>query len=390
MSSATLARDRCRGADRDESARPPPYAPRVREGAAQDDVWAPLPASLPSVDLDGDTAVHVPVAGTVVLLNTSARDVLRLVDGRRSAGEVVAVLAERYGTPASALLDDVRAALLDLAAAGLVREPPSARSGGLVVQALGATFTVVVEEPGLRAELADLLADLRSPPAGPAGAAGLVVVRGTGPWQVSSAAHRAVVTDRDEALRAALAALNLTAVASSPHLAVHAAVLARGARTLVLPGRSGLGKTTLSVALLRDGWQLVSDEALVLPWEGGTRPLPYARPLALSAWSCAELGLPVPTGAERLLTAADVGGTVRTDPGAVTDVVLLRRDAATGPLLRDVARSAALPELFARGFTTAADPGRALRRLRDVLAGAAVRQLDVAGPVASARLLGTS
>jgi HprK-related kinase A len=63
-------------------------------------------------------------------------------------------------------------------------------------------------------------------------------------------------------------------------LIVHAAVVERHGRALLLPGRAGSGKSTLCAALVVAGWRLLSDElALVDLQEGPVRPL--ARPISL-------------------------------------------------------------------------------------------------------------
>ena len=65
------------------------------------------------------------------------------------------------------------------------------------------------------------------------------------------------------------------------YLIVHAAVLERGGRALLLPAPSGSGKSTLCAGLaLGGGWRLLSDElALIEPVSGYLVPLP--RPLSL-------------------------------------------------------------------------------------------------------------
>ena len=65
------------------------------------------------------------------------------------------------------------------------------------------------------------------------------------------------------------------------YLIVHAAVLERGGRALLLPAPSGSGKSTLCAGLVfGGGWRLLSDElALVDPASGRVIPLP--RPISL-------------------------------------------------------------------------------------------------------------
>ncbi|MBL8326198.1 MAG: HprK-related kinase A [Rubrivivax sp.] len=64
------------------------------------------------------------------------------------------------------------------------------------------------------------------------------------------------------------------------YLTLHAAVLERGGRALLLPAPSGSGKSTLCAALAFRGWRLLSDElALIDPVAGELLPLP--RPVSL-------------------------------------------------------------------------------------------------------------
>lgn len=64
------------------------------------------------------------------------------------------------------------------------------------------------------------------------------------------------------------------------YLILHAAVLERGGRALVMPAPSGSGKSTLCATLLFSGWRLLSDElAMIAPRDGHLVPNP--RPVSL-------------------------------------------------------------------------------------------------------------
>jgi HprK-related kinase A len=64
------------------------------------------------------------------------------------------------------------------------------------------------------------------------------------------------------------------------YLIVHAAVLERGGRAVLLPAPSGSGKSTLCAALAFSGWRLLSDElALIDPASG--QVVPHPRPISL-------------------------------------------------------------------------------------------------------------
>lgn len=64
------------------------------------------------------------------------------------------------------------------------------------------------------------------------------------------------------------------------YLTLHAAVVERGGRALILPAPSGSGKSTLCAGLVFRGWRLLSDElTLIQPDTGDVVPLP--RPVSL-------------------------------------------------------------------------------------------------------------
>lgn len=70
------------------------------------------------------------------------------------------------------------------------------------------------------------------------------------------------------------------AVRAHQYLLIHAAVLERQGRAVLLCGPSGAGKSTLCAAAVLRGWRLLSDEiAVVRPSDGLVLPLP--RPVSL-------------------------------------------------------------------------------------------------------------
>ena len=64
------------------------------------------------------------------------------------------------------------------------------------------------------------------------------------------------------------------------YLILHAAVLERGGRALIMPAPPGSGKSTLCAALVARGWRLFSDE-LALIEIGGGQIVPLPRPISL-------------------------------------------------------------------------------------------------------------
>ncbi len=77
------------------------------------------------------------------------------------------------------------------------------------------------------------------------------------------------------------------------YLILHAAVLERGGKALVLPAPSGSGKSTLCAALMFHGWRLLSDElAMICPHQVNLVPNP--RPVSLKNESIGILSRLVP------------------------------------------------------------------------------------------------
>jgi len=77
------------------------------------------------------------------------------------------------------------------------------------------------------------------------------------------------------------------------YLTLHAAVLERNGRALILPAPSGSGKSTLCAGLLFHGWRLLSDElTLICPQAGDIVPIP--RPVSLKNASIDVIGSLVP------------------------------------------------------------------------------------------------
>lgn len=92
------------------------------------------------------------------------------------------------------------------------------------------------------------------------------------------------------------AVVNLSIARYLPHyIQIHAAVLSKDGRGLILAGAPGAGKTTLAAALLMRGWQYATDEfALIDP--DTLRLVPYPKALSIKDGSVAvlaALGFPV-------------------------------------------------------------------------------------------------
>jgi HprK-related kinase A len=64
------------------------------------------------------------------------------------------------------------------------------------------------------------------------------------------------------------------------YLLLHAAVLERHGKAVILPGEPGAGKSTLTAALMLSGWRLLSDEMTMVDRDDGLI-VPLARPVSL-------------------------------------------------------------------------------------------------------------
>lgn len=93
------------------------------------------------------------------------------------------------------------------------------------------------------------------------------------------------------------------------YLMIHAAVLERHGRVLVLSGGTGTGKSTLAAALALSGWRLFSDElAMIRPEDGHLVPL--ARPVSLKNESIDRIRRFAPNAEFDALWPRTIKGTV--------------------------------------------------------------------------------
>lgn len=129
-----------------------------------------------------------------------------------------------------------------------------------------------------RAYLEDLFAGLACPDA--PGAVTYAVTDGGLSRDGVTLAHSVPVAAACDAL---VAALNEAAVApSADHLLAHAGVVASGDRAVLLPGASGSGKTSLTIALVAAGLEYLSDETAAVAVRD-LALLPYPKPLSVKA-----------------------------------------------------------------------------------------------------------
>lgn len=357
--------------------------------------------------LDGRACVYSEATQGIVFLNDTATLIWTLLDGRRSVEEVVSAVRVHFG-PVDDLEDAVAATLATFRESGLLRDSPATieqqhdwqpvtqpagqLTGGWTLRALGLTGAIVCGDRALDQTLGELLRDLRS--TGPHQDRGTVdftvQVRGKGPWEISSPAHTCHARNVSAAIDGTLTAVNLTAVAMTPTLALHAAVVIRNGITLAIPGPSGQGKTTLTTALLQQGWSYVSDEALALDWKDSA-VVAYPRPLALSPWAAALLQVRgTSSGQDVVIAASEVGTVHETDASqlpAVSHIVLLDRSPDQQPRLDALHRADALASVVQRGFTHVRRPREAMLTLGALVSAVECCTLRLDDPVAAAMFL---
>lgn len=168
------------------------------------------------------------------------------------------------------------------------------------------------------------------------------------------------------------------AVTSSDNfLLLHAGAVARDGRAVLMPGKSGRGKTTLTGGLVRAGFAYLSDE--IAPLDPASRHiLPAPRPLCFKEVPRGlVVGLPrLSAGVERFF--AEVWP-VRADlirpgatgaPASLGVVVVPVYESGAPTRVEPITRAEALVELASNTFNLQSFEGNPIELLADVLRGA--------------------
>jgi HprK-related kinase A len=145
------------------------------------------------------------------------------------------------------------------------------------------------------------------------------------------------------------------------YLIVHAAVLERNGKSLLLPAPPGSGKSTLCAGLAHSGWRLLSDElALIDPERGRVVPLP--RPVSLKNRSIDILQGFAPRAVFNATVQDTIKGAVahmrapqealdRADETAAPGwIVLPRFEAGASPQLSEITRARGMMALIENAF----------------------------------------
>jgi len=179
------------------------------------------------------------------------------------------------------------------------------------------------------------------------------------------------------------------------YLLFHAAAISHNGQAIVLPAPERMGKTTLSVQLVKSGFKFLSDEvACIDPKRKILKP--YPRKLNLNAESCDMLNLPEwpeeslrRSGADGTEWSVDIEQIV---PGSLSPecflshIIFLRGFGET-PRLEPVSSSNALFKLFKFSFTQASRPASQLYKFASIMDGVDCYNLVCAEPERTADLI---
>lgn len=234
------------------------------------------------------------------LLNGSAAAIWAALPDVDTIGELTVRLGDDFGVDPLAIRRDVERALDRLRADGLlgigdraagpapastaaVQSRVDRRAGGGSFAALDARIAFASEDPEIGAVVERILEPLAS--ADEATDEISIAVGEADNWLVRVNDAPAVsMTSPLAAVLRAVAEVNSLAVASVPdHLVFHAGAVARAGAAVLLPAASNHGKSTLTTALVRAGFEYLTDEAAAITDDRLVRP--FAKSVALDPGS---------------------------------------------------------------------------------------------------------
>ena len=162
------------------------------------------------------------------------------------------------------------------------------------------------------------------------------------------------------------------------YVVVHAAVIAREDRAMILPAPPGSGKSTLCAALAARGWRLLSDELTLIDIEAGVI-VPIPRPISLKNASIATIARFWPEAPMGAIVPDTLKGSVaHVQPPAQSVrssaeravpawIVVPRYRPAAAAELAPLGRSAAFMQLADNAFNYSTHGRRGFERLADVV-----------------------
>jgi len=354
-----------------------------------------------------------PASGRFSVLSPSAALILARVDGSASIAEIASSIAAETGLTEGDLLMDVHDALVSMDAEGLIAfeltgddsttcassSPASApgadRSAAPALQPdrsaeavrigpirIGATSAVVMVFARELVTALDDLLRLLPPglPSEPVGARIAVSRAHDGSYDVRlDESLVATVHSAAAAVDAVLTACNrIASTRSVGAVRFHGGAVARDGRAIAICGVSGSGKSTLVAALVRQGWEYLTDEVVVVDaLTGAVTAYPKWIDLAPDAVRLLGVGgdgVLGPGGRKHHLAPASIGSVG--DSAQLEAIVLLGDDgAAVDDPVRRVSALDAVEELLAHVFASTFDGDDGLERVVDVCAGVPVGAL---------------
>ena len=138
-------------------------------------------------------------------------------------------------------------------------------------------FRVTVASPAIAGYVQLLCGQFGTKPA--RDAVELEVAAGPGGWIIHQGGERAVLrrTEQGAARHIEWRLVGIAARAERRLIHWHAAALVRGEHTLLLPGKSGVGKSTLALALSLQGFELLGEDVVFMDADNGViHPFPRA------------------------------------------------------------------------------------------------------------------
>lgn len=244
----------------------------------------------------GHNILFSPARRAIFVLNETAAEIWRCLEEGLTREAISAWIASCEEHRAEAAIH-VDAALLDWEQLGLVRPAIQAPTGAFdddVTQhvALPGLRVRIVYPRGLVAPASQVFRHLETE-AGEAEIVIRLVERGDtthllreGEWQASFTANELATVLKDQLLTEVLDY-------GSYELALHAAAVAARDRMMLLCGEPGAGKTTLTMALIHDGFRYGGDDVALLDGEGRVTGLPFAPAVKAGAWSVLDKYYPL-------------------------------------------------------------------------------------------------
>lgn len=348
--------------------------------------------------IGGTNVLFSPAQRAIFVLNDTAADIwAALVEG--TPPEVISGEIARSGVAPREAARYVDGALHEWELLGLIRPEPGAGDAGevqvLAIGGLGARIGYPDGCPGGLEAARAVFRHLEDPGGGPCDidlrvveSAGLMHLFRDGRWTMACAPVELPTALKGELLGAVLEKADYA-------IALHAATLVRGGRTLLLGGAPGAGKTTLTIALTQAGMAFAGDDVAVLRADGSCLGLPFAPAVKAGAWpllaaiSPDVAAAPVWRRPDRRRVRYPVPrGFVASGPRPVGWLVLLDRRPGETARLEPVGPAEALRGVLRGSFAIEGElTDRAFDTLAGVIAGAVCCTLVYSDLADAVRLL---